>query len=108
MIFMDVFTVFFGIVVVVSLSWAIVWPTLRHGADLVTVRNAFLLGGIPFVGFASFSHVNGRFRLLEYESGDYYRYFAATTLFFVTWFVVYHKVRWPSASGARCCCVGLR
>ncbi|MEM1212184.1 MAG: hypothetical protein AAGI68_07780 [Planctomycetota bacterium] len=94
---MQAFTGIFGVVFIVVFTGLILYPTVRHGNDLFTVRNLFLLGGIPFVGFAAITHANTHLsdHLADYQTATYWRYFISITLFYTVLLLVYHKTQWP-------------
>lgn len=85
---------YFGILFIACMTGAVIIPYLNRKSELFSILNVFLLGSAIFVGL---SCVNSYFigPYLPYSSFDFIKFYAAIILFYITFFIVYHKAKIP-------------
>lgn len=86
---------------VVALCAAIAIPYLQRRSDLISTGNAFLVGGIIFIGFSSIGCATAVRHYAAYTSDTYYLFMAGVVWFFTVFLATYYGFRSPARWGTK-------
>ena len=91
----------FAVGLIAMIGAAIVIPYLRGRTDLVSASNAFLFGGMVFVGLSCFECTSRAAHMDDYTAKTYQLFMISAVWFFAVYVLAYHWWRWPKRVGTR-------
>ncbi|MFV1965323.1 MAG: hypothetical protein ACC628_07855 [Pirellulaceae bacterium] len=92
---LDQFLIIFACLFIVVMMLLVLVPYLLGRSDLPTSWNLFLIGSANFIGASSIGAATSEAHYIEYDDGDYYRFFLGVVTFYTTLVLTYYWVKIP-------------